>query len=254
MKILIFDIETAPKRAFVWGIWEQDIPLNMLISDTYMLCWSAKWLGEKKIMFDRIKDPKSEDDSKIAKSLHALMEEADIVVAHNGNRFDIPVANTIFIRNGLTPPNPTKSIDTKTIAKRNFMFTSNKLDFLGEYLGLGRKEQTGGFELWDSCLKNDPKAWKRMEKYNKQDVILLEKVYLKLRPWMKNHPNVNLDSESLKPACPTCGSKSLRNKGYAYTTTSMFQRFKCNDCGYNMKGNQNLMEKDKRESLLRANS
>jgi hypothetical protein len=141
-------------------------------------------------------------------------------------------------------------IDTLKEAKAHFAFTSNKLDSLGELLGCGRKVEHEGFELWRKCMNGDLKAWKNMCKYNEQDVILLEKVYLKLRPFMKNHPNVNLDGKVSKCKCPACGSSNLIKRGYAYTNASKFARLRCKDCGKWSREKITQLNKGQRKNII----
>jgi hypothetical protein len=233
MKVLLFDIETAPNLAYVWDKYEQDV--IAFKKERYMLSFSYKWLGDAKIhayslpMFKGYKK-NPEDDKELVRKLHQLFEDADIIVAHNGDNFDIKMANAAFARHGLTPPAPYKTVDTLKVARAKFRFNSNKLDDIGSLLGLGRKHDTGGFKLWLGCLAGLNSAWKKMVDYNKQDVVLLEKVYLKLRPWMTNHPNMNLD-DGKAPACPVCKSTEVIRRGFAYTSVSRRQRYCCADCG-----------------------
>jgi DNA polymerase III epsilon subunit-like protein len=148
---------------------------------------------------------------------------------HNCNAFDFKKINTRFIANGMPPVSPFKPIDTLKIARRYFAFNSNKLDDLGEFLGLGRKLHHEGKELWRKCMAGDEKAWRVMRRYNKQDVILLEKVYLELLPWMKEHPNLGMYNDEL--VCPKCGSDDIQMRGYAMNQTTKYRRFMCNNCG-----------------------
>ena len=233
-RTLIYDIETAPIIATVWGKYEQNFVWS--IQDWYMLCFAYKWEGERKTHVISQTDfknykPGSDDDSEVVKALHKLFDEADIIVAHNGNSFDQKKSQARMIQNGLAPPAPYKQIDTKLVARRHFNFTSNKLDDLGEYLKLGKKISTGGSDLWKSCMAGDMKAWRKMQKYNIQDVVLLEKIYLKMRPWMNNHPHLGvIDGRPL--ACKNCSSqrlhqhtkKTIANTGWKY-------QYKCYDCG-----------------------
>lgn len=147
---------------------------------------------------------------------------------HNCDAFDIKKANTRFVYNGLPPYSDFRSIDTLKIAKKVFRFNSNKLDDLGNFLGIGRKAQTGGFATWRGCLSGDSKAWKTMCLYNQQDVALLERVYLSLRPWAKGHPDVST-MRGLK-GCPVCGHPKAHKRGYAYTNLMRAQRYQCLDC------------------------
>lgn len=235
MKILLFDIETSPILANVWSLWSEVRDFKFVDVDWHVMSWSAKWLNDKKIMVKALpdyplykRDP--DNDKELLKNIWALLDEADIVVGHNAQKFDCKKLNARFIANGMPPPSPYKIVDTLLVAKRYFSFTSNRLDTIGRILGLGEKIDTGGFDLWKKCLEGDKKAWKKMCEYNKQDVILLEKVYLKLRPYMQNHPNINI-SESIDTArCPCCGSEDLVRRGYAYTNMGKFARVCCNKC------------------------
>lgn len=232
-RILLFDIETAPNLGYVWGKWEQDV--IEFKNNWYILSFSAKWLGESKVTTKGLCDYKgykkgSEDDSLLVKDLWNLFDKADIIVAHNGDQFDIKKVNTRFLQHGMKPPSIYKTIDTKKIAKRYFNFDSNKLDDLGQYLSVGRKMKHSGFEIWKGCMSGDKKSWREMLSYNKQDVILLENVYLKLRSWITNHPNLNLFNNTTHN-CPTCGSNKLQRRGYARNKVTITQRYQCQGCG-----------------------
>lgn len=229
-KVLILDLETFPNIAYVWGKYQQNVIAYK--QEGCIASFTAKWLGESKIIFKGLPDysgykPYSYDDSKIVKDLWKLLNEADIVIAHNGDAFDIPVCHARFIKYGLKPPTPFKTIDTKKIAKAVARFNSNKLDDLGETLGLGKKIKTD-WSLWDGCIKGEAESWAKMKAYNIQDVILLEKVYLRFRPWATNHPNI---TAFIGGSCPKCGSTNVEYRGYAKTTTRSYRRFQCKDCG-----------------------
>lgn len=230
-KVLVFDIETAPLKGYFWRIWKENIGMNQLIADWHMLTWAAKWLDDKEVMYDSTHlhgDPTN--DRPLLESLHQLLDDADIVVAHNGNRFDIPKVNARFLQAGLHPPSPYKRIDTLQVAKRQFAFTSNRLDAIAQYLGIGAKHETGGFQLWEQCLAGSHAAFDKMVEYNIQDVELLEQVYKEMRPWIPNHPNIgNLEEQT--HACPKCGSKHLQKRGFSYTQVGKYQRYQCNSCG-----------------------
>jgi hypothetical protein len=231
-KILYYDIETAPNLSYVWGHYEQNVIAHN--REWYMLCVSYRWEHEKKTHVTSLVDfpaaykADSENDYHVVKKLWDLLNEADIVIAHNGDRFDMRKANARFIAHDLGPISPVKSVDTLKEARRHFMFNSNKLDDLGAHLNLGRKVSTGGFETWAGCMRGDMKYWKLMTTYAKQDVDLLKKVYLALRPWMKTHPNLNVFNGT--NGCPACGSEHLHKRGTRRTQVSVFQQYQCNDC------------------------
>lgn len=231
-KILLFDIETSPNLAFVWGKYQQDV--IEFKEEWYLLSFCAKWLDGETIVKGLIDYPsyKKEpaNDRELVTDLWKLFNEADIIIGHNGDKFDIRKSNTRFIEHWLTTPEPYKTIDTLKVAKKYFSFNSNRLDDLGRRLGVGRKVKTGGFELWLGCINGDSKAWDLMKKYNKQDVLLLERIYLKLRPWIQNHPNVAIIS-SREEACPACRSFNLQRRGFGFTKSGKFPRYQCMDCG-----------------------
>lgn len=233
MKILLYDIETAPLISYNWGIYQQDA--IRVVKQWHILSFAYKWLdGKKTHVYGLIdypgyrKDPSN--DRKLVEHLHRLFDEADVIIAHNGNRFDQKKVHARFAFHGLLPPQPYEQIDTRQVASRYFAFTSNRLNDLGEYLGVGHKVPTGGFALWEGCMRGEKRAWKIMKQYNRQDVILLEQVYLALRPWMTAHPAVNVINAKAD-GCPVCGKGPLHKRGLRSTKISTFQRYQCQACG-----------------------
>jgi predicted RNA-binding Zn-ribbon protein involved in translation (DUF1610 family) len=250
LKILLVDIETAPKRAFVWGMWKQNIAPKQMISDWFMLTWAAKWYGSDEIFAEKLSSDEvmHEDDKRILYPLWYLMDKADVVIGHNGDRFDVPSINTRFLMHDMSPPSPYRTVDTLKIAKRHFRFTSNRLDYLGDVLGVGRKIDTGGFELWEKCLKGDEKAMDDMLTYNKQDVFLLEDVYDKLKPFAKIHPSHAATEE--EQVCPKCGGDHMIKRGFAYTNTARYQRYRCMECGSWSRSRANDRSKEEMKNTL----
>jgi len=250
-KVLIFDIETSPTISYTWRRFKENISLDQVIQDPIMLTWSAKWLYNAEIMSDKItvNEIKRFDDYRIVKSLWDLIDEADIVVAHYGDAFDLPMLNSRAIVNGLPPYSTTTSIDTKKVSSKQFRFPSNKLDALGEYFGVGKKIKTD-FMLWRRCLEGEQAAINEMSIYNDQDVVVLEEVYLKLRPYIKAHPNVGIYLESDNPVCSNCGSSDIQitNKDY-YTPTGRYNVYRCK-CGALSRERTHNMDKDRRKTLL----
>jgi len=227
-KVLFFDIETAPNLAYVWGKYEQDV--IAFVNEFHLLSFAYKWLGSDKVYCETIKG-QGGDDRKLAKKLRDLLDQADVVVAHNGDAFDIKKARARFVFHGLKPPSQFATVDTLKVAKRYFNFNSNRLNDLGIYLKVGEKVKHTGFDLWLGCLKENKKSWKLLEKYNKQDVTLLERVYHKLLPWMDRHPNMALLSE--KVGCPKCGSSKVKKAGIRANSMSLQQQWQCKSCkGY----------------------
>jgi len=247
LKILLLDIETAPLIGFSWERY--DTNLLEVVRDRYMLCFTVKWLDEKKYHTYSLPDFPSylkdkENDKELVTKLWDFMNEADVIVGHYCDGFDVKVTNARFIVNGLLPPSTYRTVDTLKEAKKKFKFSSNKLDDLGHALGLGRKLSTGGFKLWKECMEGKDAAWKKMTSYNKMDVTLLEKVYLKIRPWIKNHPNIGILVDKL--ACHCCASKNTQRRGYNYTKLTKYIRYLCKDCG---SWSQGTMEKSNEQSV-----
>ncbi len=256
-KILLLDIETAPIKAYTWGLYDQNISPIQIIDNAYMLSWSAKWYKSKDIMFDSIfnykeefkKDPKN--DKKIAESIWLLLDEADIAIAYNGQNFDFKWLNTVFLKHKLFPVSNYKVVDPCQVAKTCFRFGSNKLEELAKYLGIGQKVAHEGFALWIKAMSGDEKAWKKMKEYNIHDVRLLEQVYTRMRPYMKNHPSLYLYTKGNDSICNGCGSREFNLNGFCYTRDNVYQRYRCKTCGKESRGNKSLISKEKRENTLR---
>ena len=247
MKILHLDIETSPNIVYAWGLFKQNISLSQIVQAGSTMCWAAKWHGKPKVYFDSEFQSTEED---MIKAIHALIDEADAVCHYNGTKFDMPTLNKEFLKFGLKPPSPYHNIDLLHVAKKQFRLASNKLDYVSQYLGVGSKTKHMGMELWTRCIDGDEKAWKIMEKYNKQDVRLLEKVYNKLLPWIHNHPNHALYKDTDRPVCATCGSKHLQSRGYRKTKTQIYRQFQCQDCGSWMRSRFTEVPADKRTNIL----
>lgn len=227
MKVLFLDIETAPNLVHVWGLWQQNVGLPQIMASGYVLCWAAKWLDGETVFFDSIYQSKPKT---MLKRIHKLLEEADVVAHYNGQKFDIPTLNKEFILHGMKPPAPYKQVDLLKVSRTQFKFPSNKLDYVAHALGLGKKTKHIGHELWIKCMERDQDAWKIMEEYNKNDVTLLEKVYYKMLPWIKGHPNHGLYSTN-GLVCPHCGSEHWHRRGYYHTNATKYARYRCTKCG-----------------------
>lgn len=232
-RILIFDIETSPELGYVWGRFKQFLAPVQVKQRSFMLTWSAKWLGEDEILDDaipnyrqRAEDYKEEDDYEIVGSMWRLLDSADVVVAHNGIRFDLPYLNSRFVYHGLGMPSPFKVVDTCKIAKKYFRFPANSLKELGIYLGIECPKLDTDFQLWVDCMEGKKEAWDYMVEYNQYDVKLLEEVYLRLRSYDKSHPNLALYYDDDKMRDPVTGSTDVVEDGFAYTASSKFPAFK----------------------------
>ena len=251
-KILTLDIETIYINANTFGTRKVFIGPHMINRDWFILSWAAKWLGEDYTYSDALPHYKEQyaadpyDDTHIMASLWDMIDEADIVIGHNSDRFDLPKIQTRMFLNGMDPYAPVRKIDTLKVAKHQFAFSSNKLDYIAHLLGLGTKLDTGGLKLWDECLAGNKEAWRKMEEYNCYDVVLTEQVYLKMRPWITNHPNLALyvdDTEGGEMLCPVCLSKNIRPKEYVRSNMCTFRGYKCYDCGSRRRGRKNSADR-----------
>ena len=225
-RVLTVDIETSPALAYVWGLFDQNISISQIVEPTRMLCFAAKWLGEKKARFYS-----EHHDGKNAMVAAAwdLLNEADVVVGYNHVRFDIPHMNREFLLAGLVPPSPVQHIDLLQVMRRNFKLMSNKLGYVTSAVGLETKLETGGQELWNSVLAGDAKAWAKFRGYNIQDVVITEQLFRLLQPWVKN-PHVGLWSGSMS-SCWSCGGGSLVPHGVTRSRSAAWPLVQCSGCG-----------------------
>lgn len=226
--MLLFDIETAPNLAWVWDYYEQNV--ISIEQERKLLCFSYKWWGNKNIHTLYLRDHKEEE---LLKLLHALFNKADVIVGHNGDKFDIKMSYSFFAHIGLKPPKPSKTIDTLKIARRKFRFPSNKLEDLAKYLGHKEwKKKPISKETWFGCIRGDRKAWKQMGIYNKHDIVLLDFVFEKLTPWA-DLPVIRVGS-----GCALCGHPFLSKRGYYFSRSFKTQRLCCQKCGKWTLGNK----------------
>lgn len=253
-KILFLDIESSGLTAYVWGRWDQRVSQQQVIKESYLLSYAYKWGHERKTHVDGLINyegaVEGQDDKCLMEGLWKALDEADIVIGHYLNKFDIPEIMRRFVVHGMTPPSPFRTICTNAAAKKYFRFSSNRLGDLGEQLGVGTKLKHTGFEMWRDCFAGDTKAWGLMMRYNKQDVVLLEKVYKRLLPFIANHINLGAYVDSDSPVCSKCGSSHLQQRGTSTTQLGRYQRYACNDCGAWSRGKTNLLTKEKRTDML----
>lgn len=247
-KILLFDIECAPMEVYVWEL-KQDgwIPPSSIIQDWCVLSWSAKWLysGQAQSAVLTPDEAIARNDKRILLPMWELLNEAQVVVTHNGNRFDLKKLNTRFLLHGFPPPHSYQSVDTLAVAKKHFAFSSNSLDYINRQLGLPTKLGTN-FDLWKRCVRGEQEALDYMVEYNREDVFIMEETYLTLRPWISNHPNLALLSNMDGAACPVCQSTKLRVESVYSTHLSQYQEYRCQSCGAIGRGRTNMAPKNKK--------
>lgn len=232
--ITVLDIETLPIHARTWKVGKTVLSPDNVIKDWCVLSYAYKRLFSPEIKGDVLtpKEVETRNDKRLMEGLWKVLDESNIVIAHNGLAFDIPKINTRLIKHGLPPPSRYHQIDTLIAAQKSFKFTSNKLDFIGNYLGVGRKIKTE-YQLWIRCDEGEKSALQEMLTYNLQDVGLLEDVYVLLRPWTPTHPNMSLyvHDEGGDDVCKVCLSDNIDWVGEYFTNASVYMSYTCNNCG-----------------------
>lgn len=224
MKTVFLDIEISPTLATVWGLFKQNIGINQITGNSEVLTWVAKVHGERELHDGSLmRDGKR----RMLRRMHKLLSEADAVVTWNGNSFDLKVLNKEFLLLGLSAPSPFKSVDLLAVARKRFRFTSNKLDYVAGQLGLGHKVKHRGHDLWLECMARKREAFDEMLAYNRQDVVLLERIYDRMGSWVTGRPNASVEGGHV---CPKCGSERLQRRGYHASATRRYARFQCRDC------------------------
>jgi len=230
VRCILLDIETTPNVAYTWGKYDQNVIAFQ--KEWELLSFAFKYLGapaRDTVCFSR-QETASEAD--LVVSAWQVLDEADVIIGHNIDQFDNRKLRAKFVEHSLPPPSPYKTIDTKKIAKSQFAFNSNSLNDLAAVLKLGSKKSTGGFDLWLGCMADEAKSWKKMIEYNKHDVVLLEKVYERLKAWYPNHPNFALFTSTDNRKCPVCGSGKTQRRGSQVLKMRKAQRYHCQQCGH----------------------
>lgn len=217
-RILFWDLELSPMSVYSWSLWPNSIGTHMIQETQRVICWGARWYDKKSVMVGDEREGRKE----MLERLWELLNEADFVVSWNGQSFDTKHINREFIENGMTPPSPYREIDLMRVVKKNMKFASNKLDHVAQQLGLGQKVATS-FDLWKGCMAGDEASWRKMLRYQRQDVNLLVLLFDKLKPWIK-FPHPVTDELN---ACRNCGNTQLQNRGLARTLNGTYQRYQC---------------------------
>lgn len=235
-KILHLDIETSLMSVYTFGLFKQDISIGNIIDDWFIICAAWRWNHERKIHGVSVLDDGArfkanhKDDYHVVTTLYEALKQADIIVAHNGDAFDIKKFNARAIKHELAPLPPIQSVDTLKVARRYFKFTSNKLDYITQYLGCGAK-MSNPAGLWRKATEGDVKAITHMMKYNKVDVKELKNVYDILLPYVRTHPNYGVYVKGENQVCPNCGGSHLNKQGTRKTPTRTYQQYECKGCG-----------------------
>jgi hypothetical protein len=248
-KILFIDIETKPIFAQVWALWDQNVGLNQIQEDWSILSFCAKWKGSEDIIYrDLAGQADFEDDSVLLGDLWSLLNEADFVVGQNSKRFDVKKINARLVLNGYPKPSTFRQIDTMEVAKRQFGFTSNKLEYMTDKLCKVYKKlphkKFPGFMLWSECLKGNPEAWAEMKEYNVHDVLSLEELYDIISSWDNQLPNFDVYVDEL------LDMSEWVEDGFHYSNLGKYKRYRHIGTGIYRRSRKNLLSKEKRQQLL----
>lgn len=236
LKTLYIDIETSHNLLLAFSLFNKysPIPFPNIEIERYIICAAWQWEGQEKVHGVSLLNDKERfkedvhDDFHVVQKIHSLLEEADAVVAHFGNGFDIPFCNTRFLFHDLGPTSPYEKIDTYKLARSTFLFNSNKLDYIAQYLDVGSKMETKA-GLWRDCFAGKQRAIREMLAYNKQDIEILRDVYQRMRPYFPTQLNHNLMNNE---ACPKCGAiGTLTKQGTRKNKTRVSQQYRCTSCG-----------------------
>ena len=253
MQMLFLDVETRPDIAVSFTRFKANMTQDHILEEgggLISIAWKFGQHGDLKGMVQTPDQALDNDDYILVKSLIEQIENADIIVGHNIDQFDLPVIRARAVINGLRPPRIVKTIDTLKIA-RTMRFQSNKLDSLAQVLGVGEKHKHSGISMWVGCIRGEIKALEEMLKYNLIDVELLIKVYNKLRAFDPKAPNAGLYDLSETPVCRVCGSLNVFPTGNTVKTgVAEYDEYRCDDCGARSRGRTILNSKENRKNLL----
>jgi len=252
-RILLFDIETSPIQVLTWGLFDQNITQQQVVEDWHLMSWSAKWLFDDDIVTEYLTpdEARRHDDKRLCKGIWEMLDDADIVIGHNIEKFDCKKLNTRFLMNGLFSPSHYNTIDTLKVARDNFSFSRNSLNYINEQLGLPMKTETN-FKLWKDAYFGDELALRELARYNANDTSILEDLFLRFRPYIRNMPNMNMWNEDNVSVCPNCGSeKIVWNGKFYYTFTGKYKAFRCDSCGAIGRSRKTEVSKEKRETIVR---
>lgn len=240
-KILIFDIETSPDIITSYGLREQYHSPENILNDWFFICFGWKWLGGDKIYSYSLLDDKkrfkknSTDDYAVVNRLHELLQDVDIIVGHNMAGFDWKKFMARVIYHGLPPIDRPYIIDTLKQARKIASFTSNKMSYLAKHLKVENKLKHAG-DMWIRILRGDQEAIKEAVAYCRGDISTTEALYLRIRPYLDDHPHMGLWRGDGIDACRNCGSDDIIINGTRVTKSGKYKRYMCNQCGCWMKG------------------
>lgn len=238
MKILHLDIERSPLLATVWDLWGINVGIDQLLGESEILCVAYGWEDEEEVHFV---SQWHNGRKTMLKKIWKVLNEADVVVTYNGDRFDLKVLQMEFAQFGLGLPAPYKSVDLLKTIKKRFKLPSNKLDYVLRYFRLGAKMKTPGHQLWLDVMNKKKDAQVIMEQYNIRDVTELKKLFQFLLGWgIVGMPN--MAAFNREEVCPECGGDHYQKRGFYLANMLRYQRFHCQICGHWFRSNKSVDE------------
>lgn len=259
VNMTFFDVETAPNKAYVWGLWNQNVGINQIIEPGRTISFASRRYGGSRTVF---RSEFHHGHEKMVEDAWAMLDESDVVVTFNGKKFDTPTLNTEFMKRDLGPPSPYKHIDLYQVVRKQFRLPSNKLDYVLRFLGLETKLNNKGMDLWTECMmasslkakgllvpKELKESWEQMKEYNIQDVEIMPALYDRLKPWIKGHPNLSLYVDDNERRCPVCQSTHVQSRGVEHLNVLSYRRYQCMDCKTWLRGSvreERARERDNR--------
>jgi len=228
---LFFDIETSPNICYAWRIgYNLSLQPHDIIEERKIICISYKWENEDKI--HTLSWDKDQCDKQMLIDFVKIANEADEMIAHNGDRYDIKWIRTRCIYHRVPMFPNYRTLDTLKKAKSGFNFNSNKLDYIAQYLGVGAKVKHSGFDMWKNVMAGDKEAMREMKHYCEGDIIVLEDVYQAMQSYIKQNTHVGVLNNNLKYSCPSCGSENTELLKNNVTPLGTIKRLMRCECGY----------------------
>lgn len=239
-KILIYDLEVSTTKLEIetYDLKQYTQYLNHkdIVRDYIIHGVAYKWLGDEHYTKCLSVSPRAPlNDEIVVRNFHDIVSQADVIIGHNMDQFDIKKLNTRFLKYGLPCIPKVQTVDTLKVARKHFKLTSNSLAYIAKFLELDIEKDAS--PDWAAIRAGDADALEYMRRYNKRDVDVTEKVYLRLREWMDNHPNLNIIAPvkdiagGIVTCCDTCQSPNIIKHGYQYGRNTVKQRYACKDCG-----------------------
>ena len=232
-QVLFYDLETTLAKSYHFGQWKQNLSVKQQVQEGHLLSHAWAW-GDEPVVGSILtrEEVLNHDPERLVLEAWSLLDNADIVVAHYGKKFDIPKLNGYFLKYGLQTPSPYKVVDTKEISSKKFLLPFNSLEYLAKALGVQQKIDNSGIQLWIDCDQGKQEALDEMLAYNIGDVEALRDVYYRLISWDNNGVNMALYNDEHTTLCTHCGSDDITSLDgkYAYTANRKYSLFRCNSC------------------------